>query len=219
MYNTVRKLAAAGMCGLLLLAGCGGEVKFEPTESSLYLRGDGSLKGAEITAFDNTTFGEERYSEEELKVFVEDAVKNYNSEAGSLSMAYSSELEDKNQILPVSIESLTVEENVAELIIDYASCDDYLKFNAADDTITYLSVTSAPVAVAGGVSLDGYVNAKGEPVDTAKARESEKYRLASVNGTTTVVVNGSIVGVLGAEILDGHTARTTGGTPAYILFK
>ena len=214
-----RMVLAAGMFGFLLLAGCGSEVKFEPTESSIYVRADGSVISAEITGFDNTSFGEERYSEEELKAFVEDAVKAYNAGVGSPNLAYSSELEDKNSILPVSIDSLKVEEKEAELVISYASCADYLNFNKADDTVTQLSVTSAPVAVASGISLDGLVNAKGEIVDTSKAKESEKYRVASVAGETTVVINGKILGVSGAEILNEHTVKTTYGVMAYILFR
>ncbi len=214
-----RMVLAAGMFCVLLLVGCGSEVKFEPTESSIYLRADGSVISAEITGFDNTSFGEERYSEEELRAFVEDAVKAYNAGVGSPNLAYSSELPDKNSILPVSIDSLKVAEKEAELIISYASCADYLKFNDADDTVTQLSVTSAPVAVASGVSLDGLLNAKGEIVDTSKAKESEKYRVATVTGGTTVVINGKILGVSGAEILGDHMVRTTAGVTACILFR
>ena len=94
-----------------------------------------------------------------------------------------------------------------------------MAFNEADPSVTQLSLMSAPAAVAAGVSLDGFVNADGEVVDTSKARESEKYYLATVVGDTTVTVNGKIVGVSGAEPVDEHTVTIHSDVISYILFR
>ena len=222
MRKYLRWLAgAAGILCLSILAGCGA-VKFEPQESGIYINGDGSLSAAEIESFDNSTFGgENRYSEEELRAFVEEAVRSYNQEADGRALAYGEELEKDAEPLPITIVTLKVEENVAELVMNYAACEDYLAFNEADDTITGLSIQSAPVAAASGISLDGFTNAKGEAVDTSKARESEKYRVAAIQGNaaTSVTVNGKILGVSGAVIKDDHVVLTSAGETSYILFR
>ena len=216
----VLRFAAGAMGSLMLLAlaGCG-KIKFEPQESGLYIDKNGSVISAEITSFDNSRFAEARYDAEELKTFVEDAVKAYNSSAGSPALAYAEELEDKKAVLPVAIQSLDVTEKEAMLLMDYVDCETYLKFNETDNTITDLELPSAPAAVASGISLDGFVNAEGEVVDTSKARESEKYKVAVITGETMVTVNGRIAGVSGAEILDEHTASAREGVVNYILFR
>ena len=150
MRKHLRWIAGAvGILCMAFLAGCG-KVKFEPQESGLFINGDGSLSAAELESFDNTPFGGEiRYDEGELRSFVEDAVRGYNEEKDGRALAYSEELPEKADPLPIMIESLTVEDNQAVLIIHYAACEDYIAFNAADDSVTSLSIQSAPVAAAG----------------------------------------------------------------------
>ena len=211
---------AALLIGALLLAmtaGCG-DVAFEPEASGIYVDRSGAVKSAELESFDNSAFEEARYDEAELKSFVEEAVIAYNQEKGAAAVAYASELEEKDAVLPVSVEKLEVKDAKAELILDYQSAEDYLVFNEADETITELVVQSAPSAVGAGISLDGLVNTKGETVDASKAKTNEKYTVLTLTGTTTAVVNGKIAGVSGdVAIQDEHTVSISGS--AVVLFR
>ena len=98
-------------------------VKFEPTETSIFIQKDRKVVSAEIESFDNSAYADSpRYKEDELKAFVEDAVITYNSENGGAAKAY---VEEKGEELPVAVESLTVADNTATLLLDFASADDY----------------------------------------------------------------------------------------------
>ena len=220
MQKYVRRTAA--VTGLVLLASLSGcmKVGYEPKISSLYVDTDGTVKGAEVTSFDNSAFAEERYKEEDLKTFVEEAVIAYNREVGSPAKAYSSELEEKNTILPVSINTLEVAEGTATLILDYASCEDYTRFNEADTTITELSLMTAPDALAAGAPLNELYDAEGDLIDTSREQTKKRYLVLTVAGTLPVVVNGNILGVSqGVTILDDHTINVTAGTTGYVLLR
>ena len=92
-------------------------VKFEPTETSIFIQKDRKVVSAEIESFDNSAYADSpRYKEDELKAFVEDAVITYNSENGGAAKAY---VEEKGEELPVAVESLTVADNTSGEGSDY----------------------------------------------------------------------------------------------------
>ncbi len=217
MNKTIRRAAAVCMALLLLgLGGCG-SVRFAPEESSLYLSKDGTVTGAEIESFDNSAFEEPRYEEEGLTAFVEDAVISYNKENGGAQFAYA---DDTEEALPVSIGKLTVEDSVAALYLNYASCEDYLAFNGTDETVTQLACMTAPEAVAAGISLENLVDRSGDPVDPQKIQENEKYRVAVAAGEFSLVVDGTIDAVSqGVTVEDRHTVRVSGTEEVCVVFK
>ena len=212
----------AALLMIVMITGCS-SVKFEPTVSSIYVDKDGTVFGADIESFDNSSFTEERYKEEDLKAFVEDEVKAYNQEKAGISEAYEPEEKEKNddsEPLPVSISSLTVEENTAKLILKYANCDDYLAFTKADDTVTGILFANAAQASEADLFPADLVDAKGQAVDTAKYAGSDKAFVVSVIGTTQLIVNGKIIGATGSvEIVDDHTANINSEEAVSILFK
>ena len=212
----------AALLMIVMITGCS-SVKFEPTVSSIYVDKDGTVFGADIESFDNSSFTEERYKEEDLKAFVEDEVKAYNQEKAGISEAYEPEEKEKNddsEPLPVSISSLTVEENTAKLILKYANCDDYLAFTKADDTVTGILFANAAQASEADLFPADLVDAKGQAVDTAKYAGSDKAFVVSVIGTTQLIVNGKIIGATGSvEIIDDHTANINSEEAVSILFK
>ena len=127
MKRRTAGLMMAVVLAVTALAGCGGKVKFEPQASSIFVRKDGTVVSADIEDFVGNN-----YSEAELKTYVEDAVKEYNSEHGAAAEAYVDE-EDEEASLPVKIDSLTVEEGVASLLLGYEGCSDYLEFTGNDE--------------------------------------------------------------------------------------
>ncbi|MCD8124760.1 MAG: hypothetical protein LUE23_06955 [Lachnospiraceae bacterium] len=208
--------AALGLALLLALTGCG-SVSFEPEASTLYVTKEGTVTGAEIESFDNSSFTEARYDETELTEFVEEAVISYNKEACGQEYAYA---DDTEETLSVSVEKLEVADAVATLYLNYATCEDYLAFNETDETVTELSVQTAADAVAAGVSLDGLVDADGAAVDTSKMQESTKYYVVTIAGETDLMVDGKIAAVSeGVTVTDKHTVTVSGGETVYIVFK
>lgn len=91
------------------LTGCGD--KFEPTESTIYVTTKGEVKSAVMESFEK-----EYYDFSELTETIEDEVEMYCL--------------DKNEEA-LTIESLTLEEDVATLIMNYQTVEDYEKFNEA----------------------------------------------------------------------------------------
>ena len=222
--NRLKKAARllAALLMIAMIAGCS-SVKFESTVSSIYVDKNGTIFGADIESFDNSSFAEERYKEADLKAFVEDEVKAYNQEKAGISEAYEPEEKEKNDAsepLPVSISSLTVEENKAKLILKYANCDDYLAFTKADDTVTGILFATAAQASGADLFPANLVSPKGAAVDTSKYADSDKAFVVSVIGTTQLVVNGKIIGASDSvEIVDDHTVNIDSEEAVSVLFK
>jgi len=223
----MNRLKAAGRLfpALLMIAmitGCS-SVTFEPTVPSLFINKDGRVSGADIESFDNSTFSEERYKEEDLKAFVEEEVIAYNQEKAGVSEDYEPEEKEKNDDsapLPVSIGSITVEENKAKLILNYANCDDYLAFTKADDTVTGLLFATAAQANDAGLYPSGLITPKGAAVEDSKYKDSDRAYIVSMIGKTQLVVNGKIIGVSDSvEIVDDHTVNIDSEEVVSVLFK
>jgi len=221
MFKKAARLLPAVLM-IVMITGCS-SVKFEPAVSSIYVDKDGTVFGADIESFDNSSFTEERYKEEDLKAFVEEEVIAYNQEKAGVAEAYEPEEKDKNDDsapLPVSITSLTVEENEAKLILKYANCDDYLAFTQADDAVTGLLFANAAQASEADLFPANLVDAKGGAVDTSKYTGSDKAFVVSVIGTTQLVVNGRIIGATdGDEVVDDHTANISSEEAVSVLFR
>ncbi|MDD6211725.1 MAG: hypothetical protein PUB22_01025 [Clostridiales bacterium] len=217
MKKNRKRVLLGCMAGMMLLCtGCN-SVKYEPEVSGVFIRKDGSVKSAEIEPFDNSGFTEERYKESELKSFVEDAVISYNEENCGQSAAYA---KDTKEELKVAIEKLEVKSNTATLILDYASCQDYLSFSEADDAIVALSVQTAPEAADENISLDGLVDAEGNAADTSSMESNKKYYVAEVAGTSEIVVEGKLMAVSsGVTVKDKNTAVIDSEDPVILVFK
>lgn len=194
-------------------------VKFEPTETSIFIQKDRKVVSAEIESFDNSAYADSpRYKEDELKAFVEDAVITYNSENGGAAKAY---VEEKGEELPVAVESLTVADNTATLLLDFASADDYLLFNGTADAapVKDLIIGTVQDGVNSGLDFSSMVNADGTDADLDKLTSSSKYSLVSVTGSTVMKVEGKVVYMsAGVTLKDEHTVVTTDDT-SYIIFK
>lgn len=122
------------LSGLLLaivlafsLTGCGN--KFEPTEDSVRINKSGEVNGVIIEAFDK-----DYYDSEELKSVIDESISSYNTSAGSEK---------------VSLKKFQVENEVAEVFIDYKSVEDYEEFNE----VTFF-VGSVVDAVTAGFAFD-----------------------------------------------------------------
>ncbi|MDY2628181.1 MAG: hypothetical protein SOW08_07690 [Lachnospiraceae bacterium] len=195
-----------------LLGGCGQKGELDTT--SVYIRKDGSVASAVYEPFDKKV-----YSEDELQVFIEDAVSAYNQKNAGTAAAY---IDDTEEPLSVAISSLEVKDDTAVLKMEYSSCDDYVRFNESEGT--FVQLASGTVAGAGeaGIDMSGFelLNAEG----TEKVSGSEVdggYHVVFAEGTATIVVEGSIqYATSDVKIEDKDTAQiASDGALSCIVFK
>ncbi|MCI8466186.1 MAG: hypothetical protein HFI63_10110 [Lachnospiraceae bacterium] len=206
-------LMMAAVLAVTVLAGCGGKVKFEPETSSIYVKKDGTVISADLEDFEGSN-----YNESELRTYVEDAVKEYNSEHGAASEAYVDE-KDEDTILPVKIHSLAVEEGIASLFLEYEKCGDYLEFTGNSGTENGLS--RLELSTVGETSFSGnFKNAKGEDVTLEGVTKKEKNPVVILEGAVTIQVEGTVqYASAGVTLVDKHTVTTPADSVSYIVFK
>lgn len=202
------------LAAMLLLVGCSTDAPYTPTRSGIYIAKDGSVQSAEIESFDNSSFGEERYQEDELKQFVESAVSSYNQDSCGIEKAY----EEEGVELDVCVLELTVENGVAKLLLGYDSCEKYVSFTEGDSTIESLSCMTVGSALSSGVDFAELIDPNGNPLGT-KNLNLEKSYVVAITGTSDVTVQGKVLGVKGdVSIKDKQTVTVNEGE-ALIVFK
>ncbi len=212
MKRKTAGLIMAAVMAVTVLAGCG-KVKFEPEVSSIYVKKDGTVISADMEAFEGSN-----YSEDELKTYVEEAVKEYNSEHGANAEAYVDE-DDKDTVLPVKINSLTVENGTASLFLEYEKCGDYLEFVGTSGMKG--AINRLELSTVGETSFSGnFQNSKGEDVTMEGATKKEGNPVVIIDGPVTMQVEGSIQYVsTGVTIVDKHTVTTPAEGVSFIVFK
>ena len=205
-----------GLIGLALVSvmfgGCGQSRKLD--ETSVYIRKDGSVSSAVYEPFDKKV-----YSQEELQVFVEDAVKAYNQSQAGAAEAYA---DDTDEALMVAIDSLDTKGENAVLTMEYASCKDYLQFNESEGSIVQLASGTVSGASDSGIDLSqfAFLDKDGETVSSEEV--DGKSHLVFVEGNSTIVVEGKIqYATSDVEIKDDDTAAVSSpeGSLSCIVFE
>lgn len=205
------------ICGLtvsaLLFSACGrgpGASDFAPTEDSLYITGQGAVTSAVIETYSN-----DYYTEEELTASVSEALETFNS-------AWS-EGEEK----PASLNSCTLSENKASLLIDFKDPAAYLEFMARyPDEESPVQVKSMEIAAVEGLELSGipFQSAagknKGTSVSAEEVKKQSKLTAAVVEGAALIRTDGEIQYVSeGVTVTGNSEARTPEEGISYIVFK
>ena len=103
-------MAAVLVCALML-GGCGmlGEKPWEPTETALQMKKDGTVTETVIDQLDQNY-----YSSQELESMINSSVSEYNQSKGGDV---------------ITIDSLSIENNQVNLTMTYASAQDYAEYN------------------------------------------------------------------------------------------
>ncbi|HJC48855.1 MAG TPA: hypothetical protein IAA04_12475 [Candidatus Lachnoclostridium pullistercoris] len=201
MNRTAAVLLAAVLAAGL--PGCGGQSSgngaFEPSESSVYISGDGTVSSAFVENYDK-----DYYTEDSLKAFLEEEIAGEYAD------------------VDVTLKECSVADGVMKAVFDYGSPEDLTKFLADQKSenldITGFSVRTVEEGIADGTVADGVFTdvRKGEPADLKTlARESDGY-LVTVDGTASVQAAGEIRYVSDGVEVSGKTARAA-GEPAYII--
>lgn len=215
-----KKVLSAAITGIMVLAlaGCS-SVKFEPTESSIFVKKDKTVVSAEMVSVDNSEFDTPRYDENEMKTFLEAAVKEYNKEACGQDFAYA---KDTKEALNISIEEFKVENKVAAARLNYASSEDYLKFNGTEDSGSVKDLIIGTVAdgISSGLDFSGMVNADGSAAGVEEIQKNTKYSLVAITGPARMMVEGKVRYMSsGVTLADESTVVTSGDETVYIIFK
>jgi hypothetical protein len=220
----MKRLAALASVILLMigvLAGCQKTKSdtFEPTQSCLYVRDDGTAAGAEVTAF-----SESYYSLSELKTYVEELVTAYNQEKAGLAYAYVVDLPEGAGTLPVSISRLSQSNDKVVLVLECATPADYIAINDLDLQSTGLksvSVSTVDEMKAAGRSLSGsMVDVKGESVTKDKATKKGSYHVVVCEGATLLQVQGEVKYMSSnVTYVNSSTVQTPAGEVSYIIYK
>lgn len=228
MKRSWKRLVCA-MLALLLIsaAGCGkGSDEAEqnrnntyaPEEAGIFVRADGTVTGANVEKFDT-----DKYSESGLKEFVQKNIETYNGQSGTIAVedtTYEVGGEDA-----VKLNSLTVENDTATLLLDYKSCGDYLAFNAKDpeaakDGGEIFWVKTVKEAAESGTDFSGLRTAEGQEVTADEVKKNEGYYVAALDFATSMQLNGQIVYISdGVEAVDSTHVTTEGGKLQYVVFQ
>ncbi|MBQ2900231.1 MAG: hypothetical protein IJE49_00085 [Agathobacter sp.] len=155
---------------VFVLGSCG--VDYAETDTNtVYVLKDGKIVSTDIEAFDEKT-----YNVEKLKNYLASVVDAYN----------------KGSEEPVLVQKeLTVEEDVATLILEYANADVYEKVNGVE----LFTGTIAEAQKAGYTFDDSYAKMKDGKAITATADDfikGEDYKVIIIKSNVKVVVPGEV---------------------------
>ncbi len=206
-----RKLYAALF--ILVTAGittaCG--ASFEADESTVYIKKDGNVIGADIE-----DFNKDYYDEEELKAYITESIESYVESNGDGSL----------EMEKFQTESSEEDGVTAQLYLNYATYIDYALFN--DVTLFAGTVQQAQqegypfdqnfLKVEEGIAADS--------LDVKELTEDEKMKVVIIGDETVVKVDGEIQGVSdgNTEVSGKDTVRVhydvedENAQPAYILY-
>lgn len=207
-----------------LTAGCGGRAGsagFDPDESSVYIKKDGSIQSASVERSSN-----DYYTAEGLQEAVSQAVSAFNEKQAGRAQAESGEGEEP---LPVEISQCAVEsqggEQVLTCILDYDSAATFLAFNSQiknpEAAFLAFSTDSVENMVAKGdlVGSD-FVDAKGRNVESGKVTSQGSLRAVKVQGTGLFETEGKVMyATQGCTMTEGGGVRTPEEGVSYIIFK
>lgn len=170
-----------------LLTGC---QRFSPDGTAVTIRSNGKIQSVVKESFDK-----EYYSEEELQAEIENAVSQYNTNAGAEN---------------VEQKGFSVEDQVATLEIDYATGEDYANFN----NVTFFTGDVLTAYYDAGYDFQATFQSveKGTVVSSAVTREevlnSYNYDILILEEPIEVKVPGNIVyASTNVEITGKNTAR------------
>lgn len=158
------------------------EARFDSNTSVVFLLEDGSVVSNDVIYFDTSV-----YDQTELGLFVEESIRTYNNKYG----------EDT-----VVKESLTIENDVASLILTYKDAATYSDFSGID-----LFLGSIAEAVAKGYQFDGkfakIVDGKAVECSVSEFTGLSDLKVAIIKANTKIQVEGEIV-YISAENVMGY---------------
>lgn len=164
---------------VFLLGSCS---SYDDTDTNtVYILDNGKVVSTTVEPFDK-----DAYSEKELKSYMKDVIRTYNNENGSGS---------------VKQKSFDIKDDVATLVMQYASADFYEAFDG-----TEIFVGSIAEAVEAGYAFDvQFAEVDGEKVsncDITEIMKDDSYTVVIIKANTKVSVEGDICYISTENISD-----------------
>lgn len=158
------------------------EARFESNTSVVFIQEDGSVVSNDVIYFDTSI-----YDQTELGLFIEETISTYNKKHGEGAV-------EKN--------SLTIENNVASLILEYKDAATYTDFSGIE-----LFMGSVSEAVSEGYEFDGKFAkiVDGKAVECTKSDfiGNTELKVAIIKANTKVQIEGEIL-YISAENVMGY---------------
>jgi len=194
------------------------DAPFEPTESAIFVRDDGTMVGAEIT-----DFSKDYYDLAELKTYVEGLVKEYNQKKAGLEYAYTADA-PKEKKLPASISKLEANSGKVMLMLECQTPADYIRINDLDltaDGLRAVTKTTIKEMNSEGKTFDvKLVNVKGESVTVEQTLRKTDYQVVIVEGATVLQVQGEVKYMsTNVTYVDYDCVKTPAGEVSYIIYR
>ncbi len=173
-----------------MLVGCGKDYATE--ESTIFIEKKGKVVYTDVKKFDEKT-----YDREELEEYVKSIIDEYTKEHGKKT---------------VTFESLTVEDGVATLTLEFENAEHYTRFQGFE-----VFTGSMADALAKGYSFDAEFasidDEKATICDVSKFYENEEYKVVIVKANTNVKVKGTIcyVSTENVALVDESTVSIKSG--------
>lgn len=183
------------LASIFILSSCGAfSHKFNPVESGLYIKKDGTFKSALIGELDK-----EQYTSEGLKEFAQNEVNEYNNKTGTEG---------------VILEKASVKDGKAELIFSYSNTLALLEFahDSQDDSLNFTNIKIA--------DKDNY-QALQISDETLISKIKGKAKVVEVTGKARITTEGNIIYAIGknGEIVHDKHDIVTGDGQSYIVIK
>lgn len=206
-HKKILVMAAA----MVVLSGCAGGTApaFEPTQSSLYITGEGMVTSATVE-----TYEADYYQAEELRAFVEEILTEWGGSGDSAK---------------ASVNECTFAEGTAKLLIDFKNPDAYLDFmeEYPDDEsmiqVKSLGVTTVSDGIAKGYLVgDSFyqLDKEKKEVNADEVMKQSKLNVAAVEGPALIQTDGTIVYVsTDVEVVGTNLVQTPAEGMSYIVFK
>ena len=158
------------------------EARFESNTSVVFIQEDGSVVSNDVIYFDTSI-----YDQTELGLFIEETISTYNKKHGEGAV-------EKN--------SLTIENNVASLILEYKDAATYTDFSGIE-----LFMGSVSEAVSEGYEFDGKFAkiVDGKAVECTKSDfvGNTELKVAIIKANTKIQIEGEIL-YISAENVMGY---------------
>lgn len=211
--------------GILLLAasaavvtgcsriGMGGAA--EPTENSVYVAGDGSVRWASVE-----TYQQGDYTEDELKTWAGQKISDFNS---GLGKAASYENTEGSEKLPAAMVSARIGNGTATLVTVYDTPGRLIEFaqEIGDYNVPFTQLDTGRVAAMSGELKDAsFKDEKGKAVDQETALKDGQNLVVKAAGKGVIVTEKKIQYVSdGCVLKDSNRVQTSGEGTSYIILK
>lgn len=205
--------AAAAMVTGCSRIGMGGDA--EPTENSVYVADDGSVRWASVE-----TYQQGDYTEDELKTRAGQKISDFNSGLGKAASYENSEGSGK---LPVAMVSARIGNGTATLVTEYDTPGRLIEFarEIGDYNVSFTQLDTGRVAAMSGELKDAsFKDEKGKAVDQETALKEGQNLVVKATGQGVIVTEKKIQYVSdGCVLKDSKRVQTSGEGTSYIILK